>query len=195
MKISFELEKKDILAFHLHTIFHNKILRILYLGSILFQGYNAFSPLIRWLISENALQMFDTKTILTVILQSGTTFALNILTSIIIFIVVNAVYLFFLMLKYKSNDGTLGHHLIELRENNLLEVSDVNETLHSWKSVQKIMEWRKYVLIYVSPTNAHIIPKRCFNSSEEVKIFIDEAQRLKESAKTNFSPSYLASNS
>lgn len=195
MKITFQIEKKDILAFHLYTIFHNKSLRILYFLLLLQQIYVAFSPLFRWLILDNTLYAYNTGLIFNAVLQSVVIFALNLLIALGIFVVFNAIYLFFLMLKYKNNDGAIGQHLIDLRENNLLEASDVNETLHSWKSVQRIIDRKKYILIYVSPTNAHIIPKRYFASDEEAKSFIDEAYRLRELAKTNFSPSYLASNS
>jgi hypothetical protein len=195
MQINFEIEKKDILAGYLYTIFHNKSLRILYLVCLLFPVYFAFSPLFNWLVLDGAYQNFGRDVILQVVFLSVLNFVYAILLNIGIFVVFNGLYLFLLILKHKSNDGTLGQHIIELRENHLLEATDVNETLHSWKSIQKIIEWRNYILIYVSPTNAHIIPRRCFDSIEAEKTFLEEAKRLKESAKHSFSPSYLASNS
>jgi hypothetical protein len=193
MQINFEIEKKDILASHLYTIFHNKSLRLLYLVCALLPTYFAFSPLFNWLVLEGAYRIYDAGVILNVTLQATLNFVINILINLGIFVAFNSLYLFLLMFKYKNNDGTLGHHLIELRENHLLEATDVNETLHSWKSIQKIIEWRNYILIFVSPTNAHIIPKRYFGSGDEEKSFLDEANRLKEFSRTNFSPSYLAS--
>jgi hypothetical protein len=193
MQINFELEKKDILASHLYTIFHNKSLRLLYSLCLLLPIYFSFSPLFNWLILEGNYQVYDAGVILNVTLQAMVNFVFNIFINIGIFVFFNSLYLFLLMFKYKNNDGTLGHHLIELRENHLLEATDVNETLHSWKSIQKVIEWRNYILIFVSPTNAHIIPKRYFDSADEMKSFIDESTRLKEFSRTNFSPSYLAS--
>ncbi len=195
MQINFELEKKDILAGHLYTIFHNKSLRLLYLACLLVPTYLAFSPLFSWLILEGAYRTYDAGVILNVTLQATLNFVINISINLGFFVVFNAFYLLLLMKRYKNNDGTLGQHFLELRENHLLEVSDVNETLHSWKSIQKIIDWRNYILIYVSPTNAHIIPKRHFDSVKEVESFIDEAKRLKESANSSFLPSYIASNS
>lgn len=96
--------------------------------------------------------------------------------------------------KYKHGDGVLGEHLIKFEEDYLVEITDVNQTKQSWKGVDKIEENQNYIFIFISPLNAHIIPKRFFDTEQDASMFFEEAKRLKETAISNFSPSYLASN-
>ena len=85
--------------------------------------------------------------------------------------------------------------MIKFDNDYLAEITDVNENRHSWKGVDRIEENQDYIFIFTSPSNAHIIPKRFFNSLKNAANFTDEAKRLQESAKLNFSPSYLAAKS
>ena len=193
MQIKFELERKDILAFHLRTIFHNRTIRVLYLASFLFTAYNTLSPYVSFLLHGNLVN--DERFLWSFISSALLSFGSGLLVTLTIFVVFNVFWLAILMLKYKKGDGTLGEHLIELRENALFEASDVNETSHGWKSVQKIIDLKDYIYVYVSPTNAHIIPKRYFQDSQTAAMFLSEVERLKAAAANNYSPSYLASNS
>jgi YcxB-like protein len=192
MRIDFELEKKDLLAFQIYVMLHSKSLRLLYLALFLFQVFLAFSPFFSDIISGNKYNPIEIYQILIAVLSAVLGFVLLIGFNLILFSVFQGFYIFCLMLKFKKGDGTIGQHVIELRENCLLEVSDVNSTEHNWKSVQKIVEWRNYFLLYVSPTNAHLIPKRFFVSDEEAKRFLNEAKRLKDNSELTYNPSYFA---
>lgn len=78
--------------------------------------------------------------------------------------------------------GLLGEHELEIREDGLLERTDVNESLHRWKGFHKMVSSGGYFYIYVTHNNFHIVPKCCFSSAHEAVLFRDEIMRRFKSA-------------
>jgi hypothetical protein len=62
--------------------------------------------------------------------------------------------------------GVVGRHILELTEQGLIERTDYNETLHRWPSISRVLSLGGYLYIYVSDTNSHQVPKRCFSPQE-----------------------------
>jgi len=193
MQITYELEAKDIKAFQNYALKKNQAIKKVNLFNLSFiavLSYWQLLYLIFWtdfLSNPNWLQ-------LTIYFGIGTT--------TFVFVLGFSKGISYLMKRYAINsitrqhkygDGVLGEHLIRLKDDFLIETTDVNETQHSWKGVERIEENNDYVFIYTSATNAHIIPKRYFKSEADALEFLEETKRLKDSAKTKFSPSYLAS--
>ena len=195
MTITFDLERKDYLAFQVYAISHNRTVRMIYLGSFLLQFFNAYYPVFRMLTSGYATGLSNGEFLSYVLIPTTLDFFLTFAIVTGFILLINIVSMVFLSLKFKHGDGHLGRHMIELNETGLKEVTDVNESIHNWKSVQRFVDWKSYLLIYISPTNAHIIPKRAFASEADARTFLAEAKRLKENAGEFYSPSFLAVNS
>jgi hypothetical protein len=67
----------------------------------------------------------------------------------------------------RKGRGMFGHHELIVRDDGLLERTDVNESLHRWPGFHKIISSGGYLYIFVTDTQAHVVPKRCFTSTEE----------------------------
>jgi hypothetical protein len=72
---------------------------------------------------------------------------------------------------FKKYRGLLGEHELEVRDEGLIERTDVNESLHRWIGFQKIVSTGRYLYIYVTDNNVHIVPRRCFGSVQEERAF------------------------
>jgi len=75
------------------------------------------------------------------------------------------------------NRGILGEHVLEVTPDGLLERTDVNESLFRWPGFHKIRETRRYLYLYVTDVQVHLVPKRAFASPTEMRAFQDEIQR------------------
>lgn len=63
------------------------------------------------------------------------------------------------------------------------EKTDVNDTVHAWISIQKIVENQNYIFIYTAPYRAHTIPKKYFQNAEDIDTFFNLAKSYWERAK------------
>ena len=78
---------------------------------------------------------------------------------------------------FKKFRGFLGDHELEIREDGLVERTDVNESVHRWAGFHKIATTGRYLYIYVTDNNVHIVPRRYFASEQELRAFRDEIHR------------------
>jgi hypothetical protein len=69
--------------------------------------------------------------------------------------------------------GIVGEHVLEITDPGLIEKTEYNDTLHKWPSIRRTVSVAGYLFIYVSESNSHQIPKRCF-SREELASFVAE---------------------
>jgi hypothetical protein len=60
---------------------------------------------------------------------------------------------------FRRDKGVLGKHTLEITEEGVVESTDVNRSLANWGTDFRIRETSQYAYIYVSDTNAHVIPK------------------------------------
>lgn len=88
--------------------------------------------------------------------------------------------------------GVNGQHLIVLEENGFREITDVNNSFHSWQSVTKVIDTAEHLFIYISSNQAHIIPKKYFANQNAAAAFIEVVNEKTEKAKHTFEPSQLA---
>jgi len=82
-----------------------------------------------------------------------------------------------LTVMFKKYRGVLGEHELEIREDGLVERTDVNESVHRWAGFHKIITKRWYLYIYVTDANAYIVPRRFFGSVQAEQAFRDELER------------------
>ena len=72
--------------------------------------------------------------------------------------------------------GQLGRHRISLDENGLTESTAVGESRVSWPGIDRVERSADAVLIYTTPTAAHMIPKRVFKNSDDEDSFVELVQ-------------------
>lgn len=73
--------------------------------------------------------------------------------------------------------GLVCQHTITLTENQLKEITDVNQSYHNWEGINKIEENQDYLFIFTTLDQFHIIPKRVFASSDEYQKFYAFAKK------------------
>lgn len=195
MQITYELEEKDIIAFFDYSMKKNSTFKNVNIFNYLFIFAVSYWQLLYAVLFNDFLYNFNWTQFIFYIVVGTITFGFALTLSKTIAYFIGQYIKNSTAKKHTRGDGVLGEHTIEIKENFLIETTDVNQTQHSWKGVDRIEENENYIFIYISPVNAHIIPKKCFFDPTNAVLFFEEAKRLKESAKTNFSPSYLASNS
>lgn len=80
--------------------------------------------------------------------------------------------------------GVLGIHDYEVREEGLIEKTDVNESLTRWEGMQGVKETRSYLLLRQAPGLIHIIPRRSFTDPQAFRYFVDTVrQRISDAKK------------
>jgi hypothetical protein len=79
----------------------------------------------------------------------------------------NVAYLF-----SRKNGSVLTDHLVEVRDDALLEQTKFNKSLFYWTGVVRAVSRPGFVGIYVTPHIAHIIPNRAFKSGQQRAQFI-----------------------
>lgn len=73
--------------------------------------------------------------------------------------------------------GVLGGHVYTLQEDGLREVTEANDTLIKWPSIQAVFKTKDFLFVRINWYQFHIIPARCFSSREEFEGFYSELQR------------------
>lgn len=59
----------------------------------------------------------------------------------------------------RRDKGVLGPHSLELTDEGLVESTEVNRSLFKWGSSFRVRETARYVYIYISETNFHLVPR------------------------------------
>lgn len=75
------------------------------------------------------------------------------------------------MLFFGKQRGVIGEHVIEIRDDGLMEKTAFNESLHRWNGLHKIIASPVALLVYVTEHSAHYIPIRAFPSKDEAARF------------------------
>ena len=71
----------------------------------------------------------------------------------------------------EQNIGAVNNHTVALDANGVIVVMDVGEQRISWRGIEKIEDTDKYILLFVSTTHAHLIPKSAFLNEGEAAAF------------------------
>ena len=88
-----------------------------------------------------------------------------------------------------KDDGTgvLGEHELEITEEFIIERTKVNESKFLWSAVPDLTQNNEYIFLYQTENNAHVIPKRCLKSPEQVRNIFDLLSQLKRKAQQDSS--------
>jgi hypothetical protein len=80
------------------------------------------------------------------------------------------------IIKLNSGDGgPLGKHIIEIGIDGIKEDIQGREEKHSWEDITKIAQDKKYLYFHRGEISAQVIPKRAFETDEELKLFLSTA--------------------
>lgn len=163
--ISYELTRWDLLVNWMTVLFRNRILQVFVLLGLLFNIGLALVP------------------------KLGTYSIVSLIFLIVVYFVGFFGFLiFFLTILGLANAflpkhrGVLGRHVLESKEEGLVERTDYNETLHRWPSIVRVLSLWGYVYIYVTDSNAHVVPRRCFPPAEIDSFVADVRRRAKQAS-------------
>jgi hypothetical protein len=73
--------------------------------------------------------------------------------------------------RYKDLKTILGERIFTITEEGLTEEAEYNTTLQHWDSITSVESDDKGLYLYISSIQAYIIPKRSFNSKQEMDSF------------------------
>lgn len=73
--------------------------------------------------------------------------------------------------------GLLGVHHFELREDGLLEKTEVGESLTLWRSIADVRSGKDWINVEVQPGLFHYIPSSTFPESGQFQALADELRR------------------
>ena len=167
--VNFSLSRWDVFRCRLRAIVLSRF------NVLLSLGLGVGMPLILLSNSETELQSLGSKVFYVIFHM------LTLLCIIAIFQVVIQV----LMLFSQKNRGILGSHELEIRDDGLVERTDVNESLHRWSAFHKISSTRNFIFIYVTDNIVHYVPFRSFASESEATLFKNEILRRANATKSH----------
>jgi len=165
--IRYSLSRWDIIRFQMWAAAHNKV-RV---GCLLI-----FAAFLAW-ITFRTPEMAEHP--LAVRILAGTVFVAGLLCAMVL----GQFGLVALWVWFRKGRGMFGEHELIIREDGLVERTDVNESLARWSGFHKIVSSGRYLYVFVTDTNVHIVPKRCFPSEEERQSFEQEIEQRMKSAR------------
>ncbi len=161
MSVRYSLTRRDILRWQIHLLVRNRVLLAFGLVVSLFLAWN------------------DLRTPELAAHSTGFKIFYAIFFAILMFCIVGSALMVLMvcMVLFKKYRGLLGEHELEVRDEGLVERTEVNESLHRWGGFHKIVSTGSYLYIYVTDASVHIVPRRHFASEQEARAFGDELER------------------
>jgi hypothetical protein len=147
--ITYELTRWDLFGNWISILFRNRLIQVFLLVAVIFNGCITLGPGLTsrplWQTFLQGLMMLFVFAWVLIICQC----VLGLASSFLL-----------------KHHGVVGQHTLEITEQGLVERTDFNEALHKWPSICRIVSLWGYLYIYVSDTNSHQVPKRCFPPQE-----------------------------
>jgi hypothetical protein len=159
--VKYSLNRGDILRWQLYALMRNRTLIFFGLFLSLFLAWNDLRA------PDLASRLIGFKIL----------FALFLTIMMFCAVGLGTMSLMACMITFRRYKGLLGHHELEIRDEGLVERTDVNESLHRWSGFHKIASTGRYLFIYVTDNNVHVVPRRYFASKGEQQAFRDELER------------------
>lgn len=76
----------------------------------------------------------------------------------------------------KGGEAIVGPHRLVIDDSGITEETAVNRSTNSWRGIHKINVTRKYIWVYTTPMNLHMIPRRAFPTYEASQAFFERAR-------------------
>ncbi|MDE2142257.1 MAG: YcxB family protein [Elusimicrobia bacterium] len=92
----------------------------------------------------------------------------------------SALLVLIVLVNYKrpQNRIAFSNHKLKLSRDGVSEVSEYSNMSCSWKAVNKIVQNNRLFMIYFSNNLAFLVPKRIFETEEQLRSFLDCAASL-----------------
>jgi len=155
MTVQYRNSISDLLWFNAYTIPRLRGMQVITLAIVLIFGY-LFASTLRPLEAP-----VPTKWALFTALMIGALLFVSVTT--ILFTLVSSFP--------RYGRAVSEEHTVSLTEEGIVELGTHSRHTISWAGVQRVRRTRRAVLIYLSETGAHIIPKRAFDDSSDFDRF------------------------
>jgi hypothetical protein len=152
--IVYKTSLKDAFAYYYYSWTHNRVL----FGLLLF---NSIIFILPFLLSRE---------ILYALFSIFLTFIFYYILCILIAMPIN---LLVLLLRKKK---VLTEHIIMFFDDYFVEQTAYDRNEHQWKDIKSIVQSKEYIFLYISNSNAHIIPKNIFNDEASISEFVSFAE-------------------
>jgi YcxB-like protein len=159
MKISYVNTPNDIFWFNIYNQSRNRTSQLTFFLTIVLTGF-LFSSQVP-MPQEGALSYL-------------VEFIVFELFMVLLYMTITIVYFLFSTSPLK-NIAVLTNHEITLSEENIIEETPFNRGENSWSGINKVVQNRSYIFIYVSQHGSHVIPKRAFRSVSQTTEFFNYA--------------------
>ena len=160
-RLKYSITRGDVLRWYFYLFLHNRVL-ILFISVVgLFLAWNDLRR------PEFAAYSIAAKTL----------YALFFIAINLCFVGFATMMTMWLTIMFKKLQGLLGEHELEIRDDGIVERTNINESVHRWAGFHKIITTRRYLYIYVTDHNVHIVPRRSFASEQEEKAFRNEIEK------------------
>lgn len=156
MKIKYNNTIKDIFLFNLYTF---KLLP----NNIIFIGIPFLIAVL--ILFEKIMNNFSILIIISFIVIYFIVFIFMSTFGIIlvgIFIIIN--------MSNKNSKMVICEHILSFNDDSLIEETDYNKNQYKWKGIYRFQNTKKYIRIFSSKVQAHIIPKNQLTEKETIKI-------------------------
>ncbi len=74
----------------------------------------------------------------------------------------------------------LGHHVLTLTTEHIVDRSETSEAITSWHEVEEIASTSSHLFLYSGPASAHIVPRRAFPNADAFEDFAAAAREYRE---------------
>ncbi|HSY17340.1 MAG TPA: YcxB family protein [Candidatus Acidoferrales bacterium] len=166
LSITYTVTRSDMLCWHFYVLCRNRILIVL---------VTAVSLFVAW----RDLQMPE---MAKFSLAPKILYALFITALMFGFVGCATMATMWLSTRFKKLKGVLGEHTLEIRDDGLAERTAVNESLIRWAGIHKLVHTRRHLIIYVTETNAYLVPRKYFASPQDENQFRAEIEKRIQSA-------------
>nr|WP_300003902.1 YcxB family protein [Tissierella sp.] len=77
------------------------------------------------------------------------------------------------MMKEKNHESLLAERTLILTQDGITEESPGEKSSIIWEKIVSLEETEDYIHVYISPVEAHVIPKRVFKDQQSQSLFIE----------------------
>ncbi len=99
-----------------------------------------------------------------------------------------AIFLFslvFVLLGSNTKSGVLGQHTYTIEERGLRELTEANDTLNFWPSIEKIEKSGTTILVQINAWLFRVLPRRAFDIDAQFDAFFDALKSRRQSKSTS----------
>jgi hypothetical protein len=171
MKLQYELDLDDVVIFNKYHVRHSPTCRRSYYFNLIF-GLATAVVIVLLLVRGSGQPVAVTVVLLIPALVFGW----------LVFLLywrVSVTRRIRKLLREGGNRGMFGAHTLALLPESLVATGAMDETKLLWDRVERIVEDKAHLYIYVSAISAFIIPKRAFQDKRHMQAFLDEMAKLR----------------